>query len=299
MDSSKHVFYFGPDLKPVIKANPGDIIHFKTLDCFSNQISSEEQIVFDVDFSKVNPATGPVYIEGAKRGDALAVKILDIVTSDRGVIVTANGFGVLGDMVSKARTRICEIRDGFVYFRGIKLPYKPMIGVIGVAAEEKIPCGVPGKHGGNLDTKLISVGAKVYLPVFLDGGLLGVGDLHAVMGDGEVCVASCEVPGDVFLKVDVLKNLAPKWPVVEDEDAYYIVVSREKVDDAFYEATNLAVKVLEESLSISWDDAYMLASMIVDMQVSQLVNPVKTVRARIPKDYTSLEKLLRAISLGK
>ncbi|MHA1615709.1 MAG: acetamidase/formamidase family protein [Candidatus Njordarchaeales archaeon] len=304
IDGSKVVYHFGPDIEPVSRAKPGDIIHFETLDCFSNQIISESQLVTDIDFSKVNPATGPVYIEGVERGDVLAVKILDIETRDWGVIVTAPGYGVLGDKVKEARTRICRIRDGFVYFTGkgtayfvgMKLPYRPMIGVIGVAYDEKVPCGVPGRHGGNMDTKLITKGATVYLPVFKEGGLLGIGDLHAVMGDGEVCVAGCEVSGKVLVTTNVIKGKSIPWPIVETDDAFYLIVSYEDINRALYEATDLAVKVLQHSLAVDWDEAYMLASMVVDIQISQLVDPAKTVRARIPKEYTTLEKILEALS---
>ncbi len=305
VDSSKVVYHFGPDISPVAHAKLGDIICFETLDCFSNQISSENQLVTNIDFSKVNPATGPVHIEGVERGDVLVVKILDIETRNWGVIVTAPGYGVLGDKVKSARTKICEIReDKFVYFTGkgfanfvgLKLPYRPMIGVIGVAYEEKIPCGVPGKHGGNMDTKLITKGTTVYLPVFKDGALLGIGDLHAVMGDGEVCVAGCEVSGKVLVTTDVIKGKSIPWPIVETDDAFYLIVSLEDINKALYEATDLAVRILQHSLALDWNEAYMIASMIVDIQISQLVDPAKTVRARIPKGYVSLTKILEALS---
>ena len=303
VDSSKVIYYFGPDLEPVAFADPGDVICFETLDCFSNQISSEDQLVTDIDFSRVNPATGPIYIRGAERGDTLAVKILDIETSDRGVIVTAPGYGVLGDKVRSPRTKICEIREdkfvyfvgkGAVHFVGLRLPYRPMIGVIGVAYDEKVPCGVPGKHGGNMDTKLITKGVTVYLPVFREGALLGVGDLHAVMGDGEVCVAGCEVSGKVLVTTSVFKEKFIPWPIVETDEVFYLIVSHEDINKALYEATDLAVKVLQHSLALDWDEAYMIASMIVDIQISQLVDPAKTVRARIPKDYVSLPKIFEA-----
>lgn len=289
------VFSFGPDLKAVASVGRKSIVRIKTMDCFSNQITSEAQLVTDIDFSRVNPATGPVYVEGAKRGDALKVKIVDIEIENRGITVIVPGAGVLGDIVKAPKTKICEIKDGYVLFNGMKIKVKPHVGVIGVAADEDVPCGTPGRHGGNLDTKIIGKGAIVYLPVFKDGGLFGLGDLHAVMGDGEVCVAGCEVAGEVTVELDVIENLAPLWPVVETDDAFYIIVSDENVDKAFKEAVELAVKVLQQSNSISWEDAYMLSSLVVNVEVSQLVDPKKTVRVRIPKEYTSTYKLLNAI----
>ncbi len=301
--SDKHIFYFGPDIEPVATARPGDIIHFETMDCFANQIRSEAQLITQIDLSKANPATGPVFIEGADRGDVLKVEILDIKTSDNGIVAIAPGFGFLGDKVKEPRTKICDIRENYVYFTGkgfahfveIKLPYRPMIGVIGVASDEKIPCVIPGRHGGNMDTKLITKGTTVYLPVLKRGGLLAIGDLHAVMGDGEVCVTGCEVSGEVLVRVDLIEDNPTPWPILETDDAYYIVVSRENINDALYEATDLAVKVLAHSLALSWDEAYMFASMAVDIQISQIVNAVKTIRARIPKEYTTATKLMEAL----
>lgn len=289
------LFSFGPNLKPAIHVEKGSIVRLETMDCFSNQISSETQLVTEIDFSKVNPATGPIYVEGAKRGDALKVKILDVKISERGIIVVVPEAGVLGDFVKEPKTKICEIQDGFVVFDGIKIKCKPMIGVIGVASDEDIPCGIPGRHGGNLDTKVIGEGATVYFPVFRDGALFGLGDLHAIIGDGEICVASCEVIGEVTVKLDVIERMAPKWPVVETDNDFYILVSDEDINRAFKEAVELAVKVLQNSNSLTWEDAYMLASMVIDVEVSQLVNPRKTVRVRIPKEFVSTSKLLEAI----
>lgn len=297
IDKSKHIFAFGPNLKPAAEAENEDIVIFETLDALSNQITSEEQTLEVVDFSKVNPATGPLYVKGAKPGDALKVDILDIEVAEKGVIVTAPQAGVLGDKVKKPKTKVCKIKDGYVYFGDIRIPARPMIGVIGVASLEEIPCGEPGRHGGNMDTKLIRKGTTLYLPVFVEGGLLAIGDLHAVMGDGEICVSACEVPGKVTTRVSVLEGMAPPYPVLETEDSLYLLVSEENLWDAIKRATELGVKVLQKTLNLSWDEAYMLGSLLLDVEISQLVDPKKTVRVRIPKEYIPAKDVLRALSL--
>ena len=293
----KHIFEFGPKLKPAAYASPGDIVIFETYDCFAGQIKKETDLVTHIDFSRVNPATGPLYVKNAERGDALVVDILDIKVNDIGICVAVKGAGVLGDKVKNDKTRICKIENKIIKFlENIEIPIRPMIGVIGVAYDEEIPTGTPYKHGGNLDTKEITIGTRVFLPVFREGGLLAIGDLHAVQADGEICVAACEVSGEVMVKVQVLKGLAPEWPVLETNDAFYILVSDENVEKALREATDLAVKILQSSLNISWEDAYMLASLVVDIQISQLVDPKKTVRARIPKRILKdVTKVLSAI----
>jgi len=292
-----YVNSFGPSMKPVIKVKSGSVVTLHTLDCFSNQIKDESTLVTEIDFSKINPATGPIFVENSKRGDALKVRILDIEVADRGVVAVIPGGGVLGSMVKKPVTRICTIKDGYAMLNGVKIKCIPMIGVIGVAGDEDVSCGVPGRHGGNMDTNLIRKGAILYLPVFRDGALFAVGDLHAVMSDGEVCVTGCEVSGKVTLELDVIKNLAPSWPVLEFGENYYLLVSHEDINKAFREGIKLAVKILEHSLGISWEDAYMLASLVVDLEISQVVDPKKTVRIKIPKKYVKIEQLLEAIRM--
>jgi amidase len=289
-------FAFDPSISPAATVDSGDTVVFHTKDCFSNQLLSEEQLVTTIDFSRVNPATGPVYVRGAEPGDSLLVDILSIETADRGFIVTAPGAGALGDLVKQAKTRACYVRGGNVEFRGLTLKANKMIGVIGVATSERTPTGTPGRHGGNLDTKLITEGARVILPVEFTGALLGIGDLHAAMGDGEICVAACEVPGKVEAKVGVAKGLRVPWPVVETADAFYILVSHEDLSQAVKEASMVAVQVLEKGLGLEWHDAYMLASLAVDLQISQVVDQRKTVRARIPKSLVSWERLTKAFS---
>jgi hypothetical protein len=154
--------------------------------------------------------------------------------------------------------------------------------------------GTPGGHGGNLDTKPITEGARVILPVEFTGALLGIWDLHAAMGDGEICVAACEVPGNVEAKVGVAKGLRVPWPVVETAYAFYILVSHEDLSQAVKEASMVAVQVLEKRLGFEWHYAYMLANLAVDLQISQVVDPRKTVRARIPKSLVSWERLTKA-----
>ncbi|ALV62513.1 Acetamidase [Thermococcus sp. 2319x1] len=148
-----------------------------------------------------------------------------------------------------------------------------------------------------MDTKLIRKGTTLYLPVFVEGGLLALGDLHAVMGDGEICVSACEVPGKVTVRVSIVKGMAPPYPVLETEDSVYIIVSHGDLWDAIKQATELGVEVLQKALGLSWEEAYMLGSLILDVEISQLVDPKKTVRIRIPKEYVSAKEVLNALSL--
>jgi amidase len=285
-------------MEEVEKVLPDEIFQVETNDCFYGQIKKEEQLVTEVDFSRINPATGPIYVENAEPGDILKVEILDIELPEKGVIVTVPGEGILGEMVERAKTNIIEIDGDFCYFNGLKIPVTPMIGVIGVAPSDETgeyPTGSPWKHGGNMDTKDITVGSIVYFPVNQPGALLALGDCHAVMGDGEVCVAGCEINSKVTLKVNLIKRKKIEWPIVETKDSWMIVASGKNLEEASKEAVKYAVKYLETGLKISWDDAYMLSSMILDLKISQVVDPNKTVRAVIPKSILSLRNLFEKL----
>lgn len=159
-----------------------------------------------------------------------------------------------------------------------------MIGVIGTAPETAdIPCGTPGRHGGNMDTKLIRKGNTLYLPVFIEGAKLAMGDLHAVMGDGEVSICGLEVPGVVTVTVDVIKGKQEEWPVLETADAWYVLASGKDLDEAADFAMTGMLKFLQDRLPLGKNDIISLLSITGNLEISQIVDPLKTVRMSIPK----------------
>ncbi|MEM1603947.1 MAG: acetamidase/formamidase family protein [Zestosphaera sp.] len=295
IDDSRVFYAFSPDLEPVARVKPGTILEIETRDCFSNQLISEEQLVTQIDWSAVNPATGPVYVEGVEPGDALVVKILKIDVSSEGFLVTLPGAGALPDLVKEVKVRKCYVVGDKVVFRGSVINARKMVGVVGVATREKTPTGVPGRHGGNLDTKYVTEGSTIYLPVEAEGALFGLGDLHAAMGDGEVCVTGCEVSGRVLVVLDVIKKSAPKWPVLEYGEWVFVLVSNENLEKAVREAVQVSVEAISHATGVSWHEAYMLASVATDLEISQVVDPRKTVRVKIPKTIVDVTKLLESL----
>ena len=282
--SSQHIYAFSPDLKPTATMTTGEVVLFDALDALGGQVRVETDILAGLDFNRVNPATGPVLIEGVVPGDTLIVRIDAIDMDDQGAIVTGPGLGVLGDEIEHHATRILPVRDGVVYFGELALPASPMIGVIGVASESAVfPTGTAHRHGGNMDTKEIGIGSTVYLPVFQDGAMLAMGDVHAVMGDGEVCVSACEVAARIVVQCDRLAGRCLNWPMVETDDAVHILVSLPTIEEALVEATRQSVTFLQAARGLSKEEAYMLTSLAVDIGVSQLVDPNKTAKASIPK----------------
>ncbi len=290
VSSKNKVFAFSSDMKPALIVEDGDEVVFETLDCFSNQIKTTEDRLENLNWSEVNPATGPVFVNGAKPGDALVVEILDIEVANQGVMVAGKGLGPLGEKFEGFYTKIVKIENGCAMFNDLELPIDPMIGVIGVAPKEgSVNCGTPGPHGGNLDTRYIKKGAKVILPVFVEGGLLALGDLHALMGDGEVCGTGIEVAGKVTARVFVKKSMELKNPMVISEGSLFTLASGKTLDEAVKEAVNDMTEFVLGYANISLEELTMLFSIVGHTEISQVVDPLVTARFRMPLDV--LEKL--------
>lgn len=278
---------FTPAMSPVAFSKPGELILFETNDCWHGQISSEAEDIGKLDFSCLNPATGPVSIDGAKPGDVLSVSVLSIKVASRGVINVIPGAGLLGGKVKKSVTRIIPVSSGMACFEGRLLPVSPMIGVIGVATSSdqgSVSTGVPGRHGGNMDTKDISEGSTLYLPVSQEGAMLAMGDVHALMADGEACVTGLEIAAEVLVRVGVIKDRSISWPSIRRGSELMVVATGATLEDAARSATDSAVRYISRACDIGWEEAYMMASLLVDLRISQCVDPQMTVRAVIPLD---------------
>lgn len=284
IESKFYVNSMDKENAPVEKVKSGDTIVFVTKDCFGGQIQTEDQVMAGLDWSQINPATGPVYVEDAREGDVLKVQILDIEIADKGVMIDGGGEGVMGKMIDEATTKILPIKDGKVIFNDkLSFPVNPMIGVIGTAPKgEGIPTGTPGDHGSNMDCTRIVKGANLYLPVNVDGALLAMGDLHALMGDGEVGVCGVETDGVVTVKIEVLKNCSLPTPFIVDKDYAISVYSAKTADEACEGATINMFKCLMNELHMSDHEAEMLLSVIGNVCICQIVDPEKTARMEVP-----------------
>lgn len=284
--SSGHViFEMNGTNKPALTVENGVRVTFETLDCFSNTVLTNDDLVSSIDFAQVNPATGPLYVEGAEPGNVLKVTVHEIRLADKGAIVTAPGLGILADQIETEETVMCDVTDEFVDYKGIQLPLRKMIGVIGTApAGEGVNTGTPGDHGGNLDTTRITEGAVLYLPVNVPGALLALGDLHATMGDGEIMGAGLEIPGEVEVSVEVLKEFDLPLPLVETEDLWVTLGSRESLEAASKLATRQMAELIMAKSNLSFNQAGMLLSLAGNLHTSQVVNPNVTVRMELAKN---------------
>ena len=279
------LFAFARDLEPALRVASGDTVRIRTQDCFGNQVQTPEDELDEIDWDAINPATGPVYVEGAVPGGALKVTIDDIELDAQTASCTGKDEGVCGDRFDAWSTRLCAIEDGELRWSDkLSIPLNPMIGVIGVAPEgEPVNCGTPGSHGGNMDNTAITTGATLYFPVAVEGALFGCGDMHAAMGDGEISVSGAEVAGWATVTLTALPDLHLADPLIENGTHFGVIASAETLDAAADRAVHEMVDLLHDRTGVAQDELVMLLSLVADVQVCQMVDPEKTVRFMVPK----------------
>ncbi len=280
------IFTFSKEHKPAAIIKSGEQIIFETSDCFNNMLTREEQLYGDDLGDYINPATGPLYIEGAEPGDILKIMIIDIQIADKGVMTIDKRDPILGDKFDANKLKTIAVEDNYAIFNErIKLPIKPMIGVIGVAPEgDAVTTISPGDHGGNMDCKEIIKGATLYMPVNVKGGLLAMGDLHAVMGDGETGGCGLEIKGEVTVKVDVVKNKAFPLPMLVSDGKLIVIAAGETLEEANKKAVANMHSYLVEELKMDKHEAAFLMSLAGDLKICQIVNPVMSVRMELPME---------------
>lgn len=280
------IYAMSPENCPVITVDSGSEVVFETCDCFSDQITAEDAVFHELDWQRINPATGPVFINDAMPGDVLRVDIQRIrFTRDHAVMVTAPKLGVIGDELAAPEVSLVPIRNGHATLAGnVEVALRPMIGVIGVApAGEAVSCGTPDSHGGNMDCKEIVEGSTLWLPVNVEGALFALGDLHAAMGDGEVSVCGLEIPGEVTVTLTVVKNRSLPTPMLENADTLYTLASALTLDDAATQATRNMAHFIADNTSLTLAEAINILSITGNLQVCQVVDPLKTCRFALPK----------------
>lgn len=212
---------------------------------------------------------------------------LNVQCDTIGTTTTLPKIGPLWDKC-ETRTKRIPIENGKAVFNDVTFPINPMIGVIGVAPEKgkSVPCGYPGSHGGNLDCKLMVKGNTAYFPVRVEGGLVQMGDMHAVMGDSELCGTGLEINGTVIARVSVIKNCPLEWPVLETADTWYTMASAAGYEEALRHASVQMQGLV--AAATGWDatDAYLYMSLRGDLEICQACKPCEVdliVRLGVPK----------------
>ena len=287
-----HQCHFGwnRDNPPVARVAPGETVEFHPVDSSGGQLNPKSTVadIATLDFARVNPVAGPVYVEGAEPGDAIKVTLLHFAPSGWGWTANIPGFGLLADQFKDAALHIWKYDTGTLspamYGPGGRVPLKPFCGTIGLApAEAGLHSVVPPRRvGGNMDIRDLSAGTELYLPVEVAGGLFSVGDTHASQGDGEVCGTAIESPCSLAAKFDLVKNanLAfPRFttpgPVTRHMDIKGYEVTTGIAPDLMAgtrAAVSGMIDLLSKRYNMSAVDAYMLCSVCGDLRISEIVD---------------------------
>jgi acetamidase/formamidase len=299
-EQGSYHFVYGPYASPVLKVKPGAVITVETVDAFGGVITSEqdkptEKLVFPF----LNPQNGPIFVEGAEKGDALAVHIISVLPRGPQPAGTTALIPEFGGLVGTAATALLnkplpervkkmEVtpEGGIKFSDRIILPYEPFIGTIGTSPQiEAISSLQPDSHGGNMDLPDVGPGSVVYLPVNTTGAYLYLGDCHGTQGDGELCGVAVEIPAVVTIQVDLIKGWTLAWPRLETEKFIMTIGSARPMEDAARIAYRELTRWLAAEYGFEELDAYLLLTQAGRVRLGNMVDPKYTLGASILKKY--------------
>ncbi len=260
-------YRFAPDLAPVCEIEPGEALVLETLDAASGRLRAAEEVFQFMrvrDPNRVNPATGPIAVRGAQRGDELRVEILQIGLAPQGFTRFTPGSGVMRAEIAASRAMMVQVQDGMLILENAsasRFPARPMVGVIGTCpADVEYPTAKPGPHGGNLDFNDVTTGTVAHLPVLVPGGVLALGDLHASMGDGEVTGTAVEISGEVTIRVDLVRGTQLRKPWFENAEAWSTYGHAPDLEEAVRIAVLDMATFLTQRLRISREESFLLTA---------------------------------------
>ncbi|TFK49618.1 Formamidase [Heliocybe sulcata] len=275
-------------IPPVARIKSGESVSFDCLDASNGQIDPASTVATlrSLVFSRLDQVNGPIYVEDAQPGDTLQVDVLSIETAEWGWSALIPGFGLLADEFPEPELKLWKLdkEAGFAWFdeaKGIKIPLRPFAGEMGVARGVKGPYSTipPYNTGGNIDTKHVTVGSTLFLPIEVEGALFSTGDGHAAQGDGEVCGTAIETPMKVTVRLTVRKDRPyTKTPhfstkVSVNNEEYYCTTG---VDADMKTATQAAVRYMIDFLCAEYGlgrtEAYMLCSVAGDLRLHEVVD---------------------------
>jgi len=295
----KYHYVYGPYAKPVLTIKPGDIVVAETKDAFEGKIKKESDsptALLNVPF--LNPQCGPIAVEGAEKGDVLAVHIHSIkprgpqpvgttaLIPEFGGLVGTTHTAVLNEPLPERVKKMEVTEKGIKFNSRITLPYEPFIGTLGVSPEiEAVTSLQPDYWGGNMDLPDVAPGAIVYFPIHHKDAYLYLGDCHATQGDGELCGVAVEIASTTTVQVDLIKNWSIAWPRLENERFIMTIGSTRPMEDAARIAYRELINWLVSDYK--WDkyEAYFFLTQAGRVRLGNMVDPKYTLGASILKSY--------------
>ncbi|MGZ4297923.1 MAG: acetamidase/formamidase family protein [Solirubrobacteraceae bacterium] len=299
--SENAAFVWDNAAAPVLEIESGEVVQLECADASGGQLGAQStaEDVKNLDLSRVNPVTGPVYVKTAQPGDVLQIEILELTPKNWGWTAIIPGFGLLADEYPDPWLNISQVdpATGSVQFAdGITLPFQPFPGTIGLAPAEPGQHSVvpPSKWGGNMDIKHLRPGTTLYLPVAVPGALFSVGDTHAAMGDGEVCGTAVETAMDITVRLSVRTDISARYPqysipagppAATTQTSYHVCTGiGPDLMEATREATRALVDHIAERYGRSRQEAYAIASVAADLRNHEVVDvPNWVVGAFLPE----------------
>jgi amidase len=292
-------YTIGPYSEPVLTIKPGDRVIVETRDAFEGVIQTEQDMPSaKLTLPFVNPQNGPIMVEGAQKGDALAVYIESMIPrgpNPRGTCCMIPEFGALSGTTYTAlltdplpeKVRKINLDEEYVYWsERVTLPYRPHLGTLSCSPEiDSINSLTPDSHGGNMDLPDMGPGSIAYLPVRSPGARLFIGDAHACQGDGEICGVAVEYASTTTITVDLIKGWAIDWPRLETDDAIMAIGSARPLEDATRIAYRELIRWIVKEYGFDQWDAYMMLSQCGKVRLGNVVDPKYTVGAAINKRY--------------
>jgi len=292
-------YTMGPYSEPVLHIEPGDRVVVETRDAFEGKIQTEHDLPSKkLRMPFVNPQNGPIMIEGADKGDALAVYIESMhprgqnplgtccMIPEFGALTGTNYTATLNAPLPEIVRKVNLDEESVYWSERVTLPYKPHIGTLSCSPEiDSINSLTPDNHGGNMDLPDMGPGSITYLPVRSPGGRLFIGDAHACQGDGEVCGVAVEYPTTTTIHVELIKGWTIDWPRLENEDVIMTIGSARPLEDATRIAYRELVLWLVKDYGFDKWDAYMMLSQCGKVRLGNFVDPKYTVGAAISKKY--------------
>jgi amidase len=285
----KHTTTLDPNQEPAITIASGEELLVETWDAFMGVREGLDT------YSPLGPATGPIYVEGAARGDALRVEVLSIDVTGSALHQVRPGHGFLPERFDRSYPTVMSIEDGHLRLEnGLKVPLRPSVGLIATSpGRVQQTASDSGPYGGDIDVKELVAGSTIWLPVFVEGALLVMGDMHAVVGDGAVGGTGAEVAAESHLRITVEKGERGKRlrnPRALTPDFFITMSSAKRTSIAMKQAVGAMVDFLAEEKGMDPYDAYSILSLAGDVRISRTfrpISPCKMMLARSVLDQLS------------
>ena len=285
------VTILAPENPPALKITSGEEVMVETWDAFKG-VRDASELSAD---SLVAPVTGPIYIEGAEVGDAIMVDLIDITPKEEAVHMVIPERGFLPDEFPDPYSTVMQYdRDHILLPGGLRLPTQPSVGFIATTPTyPQSSASDSGPYGGDMDVKELLAGSTIYLPVLVPGGMLTLGDVHALVGDGAVGGTGAETSADVHIRVTTQKDMPIQGPRALTPDHFIVLSYGEDLGPAMKQAVRNMVDFLTEEVGMGRYDAYTLLSIAGDVRVSRTFRPISPVKMMLSRH--ALDQLQRQV----